>query len=82
MKHKLKTWPHYFEAVVSGEKTFEVRKDDREFKVGDVLELNEWDPKDQKFTGRLVERVVTYKLRANERFGVMEGFCVLGLANT
>lgn len=37
--HELKCWPQYFDAVVSGEKTFEVRRDDRGFQTGDVVEL-------------------------------------------
>lgn len=43
MIHDLKTAPVYFERVVSGEKTFEVRKDDRGFQSGDTLILREWD---------------------------------------
>ena len=37
--HQLKTWPQYWDAVQRGEKTFEVRKDDRGFQRGDILEL-------------------------------------------
>ena len=44
MRHQLKTWPEYFKAVAAGTKTFEVRENDRNFKVGDVLELREWIP--------------------------------------
>ena len=42
MIHALKILPEYFEAVISGKKTFEVRENDRGFKVGDLLALNEW----------------------------------------
>ena len=42
--HKLKTWPGYYEAIVAGTKTFEVRNNDRCFKVGDKLEFLEWRP--------------------------------------
>ena len=38
MVHELKCWPEYFEAVISGAKTFEVRKNDRDFAVRDESE--------------------------------------------
>jgi len=44
MVHDLKTWPLYFAAVSSGKKTFEIRKNDRDFKVGDILILKEFIP--------------------------------------
>lgn len=37
--HKLKCWPTYFDAVKRGEKPFEVRKNDRDFQVGDTVML-------------------------------------------
>ncbi|HAM4280900.1 TPA: DUF3850 domain-containing protein, partial [Escherichia coli] len=40
--HQLKIAPKYFNAVVAGQKTAELRKDDRGYKVGDVLSLCEW----------------------------------------
>jgi hypothetical protein len=58
--HHLKTWPVYFQAVVTGEKTFEIRKDDRDFKVGDILMLHEWDPETKEYTGRSTRKRVTY----------------------
>jgi hypothetical protein len=44
MHHDLKTWPQYFQRVVSGEKTFELRKNDRGFQLGDTVTLKEFDP--------------------------------------
>lgn len=44
MNHELKIWPAFFAAVAEGTKTFEFRKDDRKFGVGDILILREWNP--------------------------------------
>lgn len=40
VEHVLKTLPDYFDAVARGEKTFEVRRDDRGFQKGDILVLH------------------------------------------
>lgn len=76
--HELKTWPEYFAEVWSDAKTFEVRKADRNFAVGDCLALCEWDPKTQAYTERIAFRTVTYRLDGGQ-FGIESGFCVLGL---
>lgn len=60
MKHKLKIQSEYFNAVCNGKKSFEIRKNDRDFKVGDLLLLQEFLPETQEYTGRVVERKVTY----------------------
>lgn len=36
-KHNLKILPQYFEAVINGCKNFEIRKNDRFFKLNDIL---------------------------------------------
>lgn len=48
--HELKILPKYFEEVVKGDKTFELRKNDRGFEKGDILLLKEWDPNKEYFT--------------------------------
>jgi hypothetical protein len=77
--HDLKTWPEYFAAAESGEKPFEVRLADRDFVVGDVLCLLEWDPRAERYTGGMIHRRVTYILRG-PAFGISDGFVVMGLA--
>lgn len=83
--HRLKTWPEYFEAIASGAKTFEVRRDDRGFAVGDMLVLEEWDPSPEMpdiakgYTGRILKRLVSYKLPGG-KFGLDAEMCVLALA--
>lgn len=84
--HSLKTWPPYFHAIVTGQKTFEVRVNDREFETGDTLQLNEWDPMDLKFTGNTVARRVTFIMDLNDMPGgvfsaIAERVVVMGLSN-
>lgn len=40
--HELKIAPEYYEAIINKEKQFEIRKNDRDFKVGDKIELKEF----------------------------------------
>jgi hypothetical protein len=69
--HELKTWPDYYAHLVDGTKTFEYRRDDRGFKVGDVLYLREWEPTFERYTGREMHRRVTYLLNVSKDFVVM-----------
>lgn len=83
MIHELKTWPEYFQAVMRGDKTFEVRKDDRGFKVNDEVLLKEFYPPTDKaelqgYTGRIIHRRVSYVLRGGN-FGLEWGYVILGL---
>lgn len=87
-KHELKTWKEYFEPILSGDKTFEVRKNDRDFKVGDLLVLIETGlggagMTDHDLThvptGRSLEAVVTYILPGG-KFGIDKEYCVMGIA--
>lgn len=57
---KKKVWPEYFEAIISGKKKFELRLNDFEVNEGDILLLEEWDPKTGKYTGRNIEKKATY----------------------
>jgi len=48
--HYLKTWPEYFRTMKNGSKTFEMRENDRDYSVGDILVLQEYDP-EKGYTG-------------------------------
>jgi hypothetical protein len=87
--HYLKTWPAYFARVRSGEKPFEVRKNDRDFQTGDTLVLQEFDPNNPLstpqwnsngpgYTGSELRKRVTYTLHGGQ-FGIEPGHVVLGL---
>lgn len=59
-EHDLKVWPEYFGPLERGEKTAELRYNDRGFAVGDVLRLREYDPQSGEYTGREIRRTVTH----------------------
>jgi hypothetical protein len=60
MHHTLKTWTEPFEFVWDGRKTYEIRKNDRDFNVGDIVKLAEWDREKEEFTGRYIRGPITY----------------------
>lgn len=60
MRHELKIWPSYYYPILTGLKTFEVRVNDRDFKVSDVLWLQEYIPSSRAYTGRSLHVKVTY----------------------
>jgi hypothetical protein len=62
--HKLKCWPQFFQPTLNAHKRFEVRKMDRDYQVGDILVLQEWDPDTRAYSGREVEVRVDYLLKA------------------
>lgn len=73
MTHELKILPEYFEAVTSGRKRFEIRKNDRDYKVGDLLYLREWNA--DEFTGNSYKAEVTYITDYAQK----DGYVVLGI---
>lgn len=91
-KHELKIDKRWFDAVAVGAKSFEVRKDDRGFEIGDTLLISEWDPtmvekewgssieSPRGDTGRKALATITYILRSEEfPVAIREGYAVLGI---
>jgi hypothetical protein len=86
MIHELKTDPEVFDAVQRREKTFEIRKDDRGYKVGDGLllkrtqytgaEMAQGQP--LVYTGEKEARMVTHILRG-PCYGLAEGWCIMSI---
>lgn len=74
--HELKVLPKFFIDIKNGEKSFELRKDDRDFKVGEFILLREWDG---IYTGRFELVRIRYILRDCPEYGLMPGYCILGL---
>lgn len=79
MIHNLKTHKEYFYEVFIGHKTFELRKNDRDFKVGDTLILEEYNPIIKDYTGKSLARKVIYILEGG-KFGLEEGYVIMSIA--
>ena len=58
--HEIKCWPEFFNPAYLGDKPFEIRLNDRDFKVGDTILLREYDNKKDRFTGDWVFQKITY----------------------
>jgi hypothetical protein len=76
----LGTKPEYFKAVKARLKTFELRQDDSDYQVGDILKLREWDG--EKYTGNVQFRQITYILRDCPEYGLQPGYCILAIQGT
>lgn len=74
-RHRLKLAKMFFDAVDTGKKSFELQKNDRNYQIGDILELHEMS--DGEETGRVTEKQVIYILEGFK--GLEEGYCILGL---
>jgi len=64
-----KTWKEAFEKMLSGEKTFDARLANFNCQIGDILVLEEYDPELKKYTGRKIEKKITFILNTkNQKF--------------
>lgn len=73
--HDIKIGKEFFEDVKNNVKTFELRKNDRNYKVGEILELHEYEAGEE--TGRTCRKLITYMLK--EFTGLQDGYCILGI---
>ena len=78
--HELKILPEYFQAVACGIKNFELRKNDRDYQLDDILVLREWDG--ERYTGQTICRRITYIYEGNGEYGLSDGYCILGFSSS
>lgn len=82
--HELKSWPDSFKNIWDGLKTYDVRKDDRVFIIGDKAKFREFQPHDplhleiEGYTGRELIADIVYKTPGGN-WGLPAGLCVIGL---
>lgn len=72
MTHEIKILPEHYDKLRAGVKTFEVRKDDRGYSVGDTLLLREWSH--NLYTGRIAECKISDIYRGEF---CQEGYCII-----
>lgn len=76
-RHELKILPEFFKAVWDGRKRAELRKNDRDYQVGDILALREWDG--ERYTGSAIAVRITDILQDVPEYGLAEGYCILSI---
>lgn len=85
--HELKTDPKPFSEVFDGRKTFDIRRDDRGFEVGDMLILRETiltgeemkSGRELEYTGRISARTVTHIMRGPV-YGLADGWVIMSIS--
>lgn len=77
--HELKTVNPYFQEVWEGNKRFELRLNDRDFNVNDVLLLKEYDSENETCSQREIWCIVAYILK--DYPGIDKDYCILGIKN-
>ncbi len=66
MKIEKKACPKLFQKILDGDKTFELRLADFECNTRDTLVLREWNLETKEYTGRVIEKKVTYVLKTKD----------------
>ena len=82
--HDLKSWPQFFRPIACGERTHELRRNDRDYGVGDRVLLREYDPSSDSYTGSYCEAVVTSITSrdvpcAASDLGLHPDYCILSI---
>lgn len=85
--HELKSWPDNYQPILEGKKRFEIRKNDRNFREGDILHLREWNPRGWEcvaYTGRHLYATVDYCMTEfpflpGAKGGIMDSIAVMSI---
>ena len=79
MLHEIKILKHYAERIVSGEKDFEVRFNDRDYQKGDIIRFNVITQKDGLRISDYDPLIREIKY-IHTGLGMEKGYVILGLA--
>lgn len=77
MTHELKILPQYYKEVKEGNKNFELRKNDRDYKEHDTIILKAWD-NGQYLNEEPLKKTIKYILKDCPELGLIDGYIILG----
>jgi hypothetical protein len=82
--HELKSWSQFFRPIAAGERAHELRRNDRDYRVGDRVLLREYDPASETYSGSFCEAVITSMTSrdvpcAVSDQGLNPDFCILSV---
>jgi len=83
--HDVKSWPEFF-AELKGGKPFDLRHNDRNYRIGDSITFHEFDDRKGKMTGEKLERTITHVLESTgpgaitPYHGLQRNYAILGFA--
>lgn len=77
--HELKIKSEYMAEIWLHRKTFELRKNDRDFEVGDIVHFNIIEKtRKEPYPDDGLYRI-TYVLKDVPEYGLQEGYCIFGI---
>lgn len=80
--HELKILHKYLIDVSRGAKTFELRKNDRDYKTGDLIRFIDIREKGDMSVSTINDSelyIITYVLKDVEKYGLHKDYCILGI---
>ena len=84
--HELKILHKYLVDVDLGNKTFELRKNDRDYQVGDLIHFIDIRENDSTSKNRIEPNIdentlyrITYVLKDVEKYGLDRDYCILAI---
>lgn len=75
--HNIKIQRKYYDDILTKNKNFEIRKNDRDYQVGDLLYFTIID--ENELTQDKSFYPIKYILKDVPEFGLKEGYCILGI---
>ena len=77
--HRVKIQPQWYKLCENGEKTCEIRYNDRDYNINDTIILCEYDLNKKEYTGKELIRNISHVLHSADCDGLKKGYVILSL---